>query len=140
MALKIHYQNKKFRLKNSRLIKTWLCNVISEEGYIAGDISFIFTDDVFLKEINLTYLEHDYFTDVITFDMSTAKSVIDGEIYISVDTVKLNSQEYKTGFYTELRRVMVHGILHLCGLNDGDKREKELMRKREDYYLGKIEI
>jgi len=112
---------------------------VIDRGFRPGPVSFIFTDDEYLREINRTFLEHDYFTDVITFNLSEIKGVMEGEIYISFETVKENSLKYKTGYYQEIRRVMVHGILHLAGFNDTDQDEKREMRRMEDYYLEKFE-
>lgn len=135
MALQVHYQNKKFRLKESRKIRNWLAGVIRKEGFEPGKISFIFTDDNFLREINVKYLEHDYFTDVITFDLSENSSDIEGEIYISTDTVRLNASSLGIPFINEVLRVMVHGILHLTGYDDRTEEEREQMRDKEDFYL-----
>lgn len=137
MSLQVHYQNKKFRLKHSKSIRNWLGEVIVDLGFRTGEIAFIFTDDNFLREINRSFLEHDYNTDVITFDLSGESGKIDGEIYISTETVKQNAVLYKTLFYEEIKRVMVHGILHLAGYDDVNKKDRIQMRKMEDYYLEK---
>jgi len=135
LGLQVHYQNNNFRLKQSRLIRNWLAYAIEDLGFRTGNVSFIFTDDSYIREINRTYLEHDYYTDVITFDLSDKKGTLEGEIYISVDTVKENSLTYKNSFGNEVKRVMIHGILHLAGYGDRDDEEREEMRKMEDYYL-----
>jgi len=137
LSLQVHYQNKKFRLKHSKSIRNWLGEVIVDLGFRTGEIAFIFTDDNFLREINRSFLEHDYNTDVITFDLSGESGKIDGEIYISTETVKQNAVLYKTLFYEEIKRVMVHGILHLAGYDDVNKKDRIQMRKMEDYYLEK---
>jgi len=137
LSLQVHYQNKKFRLKHSKSIRNWLGEVIVDLGFSTGEIAFIFTDDNFLREINRSFLEHDYYTDVITFDLSEESGKIDGEIYISTETVKQNAILYKILFYDEIKRVMVHGVLHLAGYDDVNKKDKIQMRKMEDYYLEK---
>lgn len=138
MALSIHYQERKFRLRNSRKVVDWLRDVLSNEGFEAGNISFIFTDDEYLREINNSFLEHDYYTDVITFDYTEKGGALEAEIYISTDTVKSNAKEYGVPFYREIYRVMVHGILHLTGYDDISDDEKKVMRLREDFYLNKM--
>lgn len=138
MGLRVHYQNRKFRLRESRTILKWLNEVIEEEGSCTGDISFIFTDDEFLREINIKFLEHDYFTDVITFNTSDELGVLNGEIYISSERVRYNSGIYNATIKRETLRVMVHGILHLIGYNDKSDKERENMSLKEDYYLEKL--
>lgn len=99
-----------------------------------GEISVILLSDEELLKINIDYLKHDYYTDIITFDFSEGCK-ISGELYISVDRVKENAQKYGYRFEQELKRVIIHGILHLCGYKDKSKKEQHEMRKKEDYYL-----
>lgn len=115
--------------------KNWLKSVIVSEGKKTGEIQYIFCDDKHLLEINKTYLNHDTFTDIITFSTTANKDIISGEIYISIDRVNENSKSQIVPFGDELSRVMVHGILHLLGYNDHTDTEKKLMRSKEDYYL-----
>jgi len=112
----------------------WIKETILSEGKRVGDISFIFCSDNYLLEVNKTYLDHDYFTDIITFDYVEG-SVINGDIFISVDRVLDNSVEFKTTFEDELNRILIHGILHLLGYKDKSKKDKLLMTEKEDYYL-----
>jgi probable rRNA maturation factor len=113
----------------------WLENVISNENCLVGEVGYIFCDDKFLLDINQRFLQHDTFTDIITFPTSFSDEVISGEIYISVERVKENAGNNNTSFDKEIHRVIVHGILHLVGYGDKDVEEKLVMRKKEDFYL-----
>jgi rRNA maturation RNase YbeY len=126
-----------FRMKDGEKIETWLLKMIKSEGYKVENINFIFCNDEHLKKINKKYLNHNYFTDVITFDNSMEKKNIIGDIFISIDRVKENAEKYDTGFYKELSRVMVHGVLHLTGYDDKDERSRKKMKKMEDDWLMK---
>ena len=116
--------------------KKWLNQVISNEDKEKGDITYIFCDDDYLLEKNIRFLNHNTLTDVITFDYCEGNSV-SGDIFISIERVKENSEVFKVDFLTELNRVMVHGLLHLLGYKDKNERESNLMRKKENYYLSK---
>lgn len=115
--------------------KNWLKSVIASEGNKTGDIQYIFCDDDYLHKINMTYLNHDTFTDIITFPTTTIKNIVSGEIYISIDRINENSKLHSVSFNEEFSRVLVHGILHLLGFNDHTSSEKLIMRSKEDYYL-----
>lgn len=115
-------------------ISQWIRSVAQGEGKKVGDISYIFCGDEKILEMNNKYLQHDYYTDVITFDY-TEGNTISGDIFISVDTVARNAKEYGITFETELKRVMIHGILHLCGQNDHSDEEQLLMRTKENQAL-----
>ena len=112
----------------------WIKETILSEGKRVGDISFIFCSDKYLLEVNKTYLDHDYFTDIITFDYVEG-TLINGDIFISVDRVRENSTEFKTTFEDELNRILIHGILHLLGYKDKKKSDKFLMTEKEDYFI-----
>ena len=116
--------------------KKWLNQVISNEAKEEGDITYIFCDDDYLLEKNIRFLNHNTLTDVITFDYCEGNSV-SGDIFISIERVKENSEVFKVDFLTELNRVMVHGLLHLLGYKDKTERESNLMRKKENHYLSK---
>ncbi len=109
-------------------------HLIKEENKEEGDLTLIFCSDEYLLEINNKHLNHDYYTDIITFDYSQKKN-ISGDLFISIDRVKENAKEFSVPFLNELSRVVVHGVLHLCGYNDKTEEEKKQMRKLENKYL-----
>lgn len=123
-----------FSLQNEKRISSWIQSIIISEGYSVGKINYIFCDDSYLHKINMKHLNHDTYTDVISFDYSGGKA-IDGDIYISIERVRDNSKIYKVSFTNELSRVMIHGVLHFLGFNDKTKQEKALMRNKEDFYI-----
>lgn len=112
-------------------VKTWIYKLIEQEEYRLVGLNFIFCSDEFLHHINLQYLQHDDYTDIITFDNSETETDIEGDIFISVDRVIENSGKFKVSPEQELFRVMAHGVLHLTGYNDKSKKEKKIMRKKE---------
>jgi probable rRNA maturation factor len=118
------------------LLFLWLSDSIKNEGFDCGDINLIFCSDEHLLEVNQTFLNHDYYTDIVTFDYSFG-SLLSGDLFISLDRVLDNSTQYNESFLTELRRVCVHGILHLCGFKDKTTDEEKLMRSKEEFYLNK---
>ncbi|MCL6274256.1 rRNA maturation RNase YbeY [Muricauda sp. 2012CJ35-5] len=120
-----------FQLNNISKLKDWLSRVISSEKYEQGDIDFIFCSDEELLKINQEYLNHDTYTDIITFDY-TSNKVISGDVFISIDRVRENSNTFKTGFLNELLRVMSHGVLHLMGYKDKDEDDVKVMRAKEE--------
>ncbi len=112
----------------------WIKTIAADYGKKVGELSYLFCDDQKILEMNRHYLQHDYFTDIITFDYSEGNSIA-GDIIISLETVRSNSQKYQTPFEEELRRVIIHGVLHLCGLRDKNKKEQKEMREAEDKAL-----
>lgn len=112
----------------------WIKQVIDEHCKKVGDVSFIFCSDTYLLDVNKQYLDHDYFTDVITFDYVEG-DVVSGDIFISVDRVKENAKSFSTSFSNELNRIIIHGILHLLGYNDKTDTDKLIMTGKEDLYL-----
>ncbi|MFT4733315.1 MAG: putative rRNA maturation factor [Arcticibacterium sp.] len=128
-------QDIKFNLKGKRYNKNWLKSIAQKEGFLMGDLNYIFMSDEALLKMNLQYLNHDTYTDIITFDNSDEENVIHGDVFISIDRVKENAERFKTAFETELRRVLVHGLLHLCGYKDKSVEEAKLMREMEDQSL-----
>ncbi len=129
-----YFEDIDFKLKDKIRIRKWLRLVAESEIFVLGDISIIFCSDNYILDINRKYLQHDYFTDIITFDY-TEGNRISGDLFISIDSVRENSIEYGTGFIDELHRVIVHGVLHLIGYDDHTEEEIEMMRKKENYYL-----
>ena len=115
-------------------LDSWIKEAIANEQKILGEINYIFCDDDYLLEKNQTYLNHDTYTDIITFDYSEENSV-SGDIFISIERLKENARKFAVPFDTELRRVMIHGVLHLIGYKDKSDKEKKLMREKEDFYL-----
>jgi probable rRNA maturation factor len=134
LRIRIFYDRTNFRLKGWRKIRKLVDKVISDEGKVPGDLNFILTNDSSIRKINRQFLQHNYYTDVISFDNSK-DNVVSGEVYISLDTVKINALNYKVSLRLELIRVIIHGILHLCGYDDKSETERGLMRTREDYWL-----
>lgn len=134
LAIKIYYRDVKFRLGKTKDIKQWIGEVIRAEGKKPGDLSFIFVGDSEILEINREFLEHDYYTDVIAFDYCSG-DIIEGEIYLSIDTIRRNAVTYSKRLKEEILRVMVHGTLHLTGYSDNDQIQKSRMSKEEDKYL-----
>jgi len=124
-----------FELRHKNKIRKWLLHVLKKEGFELENLNYIFCTDEYLYEMNLNYLNHDTYTDVITFDQSENKKAIEGDIFISKDRVKENAKLNQVLMYDEIKRVMVHGLLHLCGYKDKSKKEKQMMTKKEDFYL-----
>jgi rRNA maturation RNase YbeY len=115
-------------------VLSWIEDSVEREGRYCGELSFILCSDEYLRKLNKKYLDHDYYTDVITFDYSDNNGV-SGDVFLSVDRVSDNAAIMKVDFTDELHRVMIHGVLHLCGYSDGSDDERNQMRAKEDYYL-----
>lgn len=133
----IYYDNIKYRLRDSRKILNHIEKVIGKYTKPSGNLSFIFVSDARILEINKEFLKHNYYTDVIAFNFGEARE-IEAEIYISVDTVKSNANNYKVSLKSEMLRVMIHGTLHICGFNDATKEERTKMHDLEDYWIEKL--
>lgn len=129
-----HTEDTGFSFKYKRLTSKWLKLVAQSEGKKLGDVSVIFCSDNYLLDVNIKYLGHDYFTDIITFDYCEG-SLLSGDLLISVDSVNENTVFYKTCFEDELNRVIVHGLLHLIGYDDHTDTDIAQMRAKEDFYL-----
>ncbi len=131
MSIRFYSQEIEFKLKNKNLHKSWIRICIAAHDRIPGEITYIFTSNSSLRGMNREYLNHDYFTDVITFDYSEG-DVISGDIFISIDQVRINAGIYNEDLEEELKRVMIHGVLHLIGFGDARDVEKKQMRKLEN--------
>lgn len=124
-------QSISFKLKDKTKLKQWIKTITEKEKHKLGQINYIFCTDDELLEINIRHLNHKTLTDIITFDYTEGKT-IHSDIYISIERVEENSRKFKTTFENELHRVMIHGILHLCGYKDKTKADADLMRKKEN--------
>jgi rRNA maturation RNase YbeY len=135
--INFHTEDIKFTLKNKTILKKWIVSVIEKKKRKAGDLNFIFCSDEHLLGINRQYLDHDTYTDIITFDYSKEdlKMPVSGDIFISVERVEENAKKFKKNFENELHRVIIHGTLHLLGYKDKTKTAKEEMTKEEDKSL-----
>ena len=126
-----------YRLRDKRKIAAWLKRVAQEEGYTLGDVNYIFCSSEVHRKMNIDFIGHDYFTDIITFDYSDLKGegVVSGDIFIDVDTVADNARIYGATMRDEMLRVVVHGVLHLCGQKDKTPRAEKQMHRKEDKYI-----
>lgn len=138
MASQVHFQNLNvsYQLPSKRAVKQWINSVIEKEGLSTGEISIVFCDDEYLLQVNRDFLQHDYYTDIITFQNTDIQGV-SGDLIISIDRVKDNAQTLGYSFLDELHRVIVHGVLHLCGYKDKTSSQVKIMRAKEDEYLKK---
>jgi rRNA maturation RNase YbeY len=126
-----------FQLDLETPISNWIEATILAEGYKLEEINYIFCDDDYLHKLNVEFLNHDTLTDIISFDYTMGKSV-QGDIYISVERVKDNAKDFKVDFDTELRRVIIHGVLHYCGYKDKTEEDALIMRQKEELYIAKF--
>ena len=140
MAIRYFNDSCTYRLPEKRRTREWLAEVAREEGYAVGEINYIFCSAERLLEMNRQFLGHDYFTDVITFDYSDRKGerLVAGDIFIDVETVADNARIYGATKLHEMRRVVVHGLLHLCGQKDKTPRTERQMHRKEDKYLAQL--
>lgn len=135
MAIEFNFPEK-IALPNRQWLKSFIESIFKKETKKAGSISFVFCSDAYILDINKSFLNHDYYTDIITFELSDpGAAMVDAEIYISIDTVRDNAKTFNTSIRKELHRVIFHGILHLCGYKDKTTAEKKLMTQKEDHYL-----
>ncbi|CAM4084737.1 rRNA maturation RNase YbeY [Gillisia limnaea] len=128
------YSENEFQLDHEKSYGIWIEGVIESEGKKLEEISYIFCNDDYMLDINMKYLDHDTYTDIISFDYSVG-NILQGDIYISTERVEENSREFNVSFEEELRRVIIHGVLHLCGYKDKSEEESTLMRGKEEEKL-----
>lgn len=136
MAISFQNQNIEFKLSEKIKIKAWVKKVIGSEKKEMGNLNFVFTSDEEILKTNVQYLKHNTYTDIITFDYCEGKK-INGDIIISVERVKENARKFKTDFETEIKRVIIHGVLHLCGYKDKSEKDSKIMRSKENTALKK---
>lgn len=134
MAIRFSTEDIKYTIKQKRKIVRWIREIAQKHQKTVGEISIVFVSDEYLLKINNQYLNHNYFTDIITFDYSSENN-IEGDIFISIDTVKLNSKEFSASFNEEILRVIIHGVLHLIGFKDKKPKEKNEMTINENLAL-----
>ena len=136
MAIIYEKEHSKIKMPKikKRNVSAWIKKVAELHGKKVGDLSYLFCSDDHILEVNKEYLQHDYYTDIITFDY-TEEDVISGDMVISVDTIATNAEKFNTTFESEFFRVVIHGVLHLCGINDKGPGEREIMEKHEDEAL-----
>lgn len=137
MPITFQVEKIKFNLKKKITIKLWISKVLRLEKKQVGQINFLFTNDEEILKKNIQFLKHNTYTDIITFNYCKDK-IINGDIIISIDRVKENAEKFKSDFEEELKRVLIHGVLHLCGYNDKKTADTELMRKKENWALKQI--
>ena len=137
IAIRFFTEDISFSLKNKGLVRKWIKQTIIDESHKLRELNFIFCSDQYLLSINQQFLNHDTYTDIITFDNSDKEGLIIGDIFISVDRVQDNAESFKTKLEDEIQRVMIHGTLHLLGYPDKGKEAKVIMTQKEDFYLSK---
>ncbi len=134
------YEDTGFILENQAALNTWIENTIQSENHTLVSINYIFCSDAHLLQVNRDYLNHDYYTDIITFDNSESEQELESDIFISIDRVEDNAFDNNTDFTSEIHRVMIHGVLHLIGYNDKSSEEKKEMREKENAYLSLLDF
>jgi probable rRNA maturation factor len=138
-TIRFHFL-KKISLQNRQIVKTTLITLFKKEGKKLGELQYIFVSDARLLEINQKFLQHDFYTDIITFPLSGPRQPVSGEIYISVDRVRENAREFDGTLKEELLRVIFHGALHLCGYKDKTASQQKKMRQMEERYLKEFHV
>ena len=135
MPVQFFEEDISYKLKNKAAVKKWVTDTVRAEGFILKELSYIFCSDIYLLQVNQQFLNHNYFTDIITFDNSAGDGLIVGDIFISIDRVRENAARFNAGLLDELHRVIIHGVLHLVGYSDKTSADKEKMTLKEDLYL-----
>lgn len=140
MAIQFFAEDVDFNLPNQEIVSNWIAEIIHTQNHTLSEINYIFCSDDYLLEINKEHLDHDYYTDIITFDNSDEEGIIESDIFISIDRVRENATNQNTSFNEELNRVMIHGVLHLLGFGDKTEDEKKVMREKEDACLSLLKF
>lgn len=136
-AIQFFEEEISYKLKNKKSVRQWITQAILAEGYKLKELTYIFCPDSYLLQINRQYLDHDTYTDIITFDNSEDKGIIVGDIFISIERIKENAAKFNITETDELHRVIIHGTLHLLGYKDKSPADKKKMTLKEDFYLSK---
>ena len=139
MNIAFHTEHIEMPNLQHQMLKEWIAQVAATHGKKVGEINYIFVNDERILQVNREFLQHDYYTDIITFDY-TQGNIISGDLFISLDTVRTNAEMGGATYWHELHRVIIHGILHLCGINDKGPGEREIMEKAEDEALKLLNI
>ena len=134
-AINFFTEEADFELTNKQSTSDWVIAAISSENFSYNSLNVIFCSDDYLHQINVDHLDHDYYTDIITFDNSEVENEVEGDLFISIDRVRDNASEHNVTFNEELHRVIIHGTLHLLGYNDKSDEDKIVMREKENAYL-----
>ena len=140
MAVNFFDEEIRSSLTNKRIVKGWISQIAKNKGFKITALNYIFCSDDYLLDININYLNHNDYTDIITFDQSEKPEEIEGDIYVSIDRVKENAIKHNTSYQQELCRVLAHGLLHLCGYKDKTQNQKEKMRREENGALSLLSI
>ena len=127
-----------FKLDNESVISSWISNTVRSEGFEEDEINYVFCDDEYLHKLNVEFLNHDTLTDIISFDYSIGK-ILQGDIFISIERVIDNANDFSVSFEKELQRVIIHGVLHYCGFKDKTDDDAVVMRKKENFYLALLD-
>lgn len=138
MPENIHFfaEDVTYNIRQKKLIRQWISESITQQGFVPGEINIILCSDDYLYKMNIEYLDHDTFTDIITFDYTEDRE-ISGDLFISLDRVRENARQFSKNLTDELHRVMIHGVLHLCGFGDKTKKEKDKMTENENINLSR---
>ena len=139
VAVQFYNADRNFILKDKKRLILFLPYIFTDTNKVLGTVNYIFCSDHYLLQINKEFLQHDFYTDIITFNLSDNKKEITGEIYISIDRVKDNAQQLNQRYTDEIKRVIFHGALHLCGYNDKKANDIKTIRRAEDYYLARYQ-
>jgi len=139
VSVQFYNADRNFILKDKKRLILFLPYIFTDTNKVLGTVNYIFCSDHYLLQINKEFLQHDFYTDIITFNLSDNKKEITGEIYISIDRVKDNAQQLNQRYTDEIKRVIFHGALHLCGYNDKKANDIKTIRRAEDYYLARYQ-